>query len=63
MLINVDEYMGGKDLNRQVVSTIIQQHFQSLTEYFDLYHAMEEDPRPENMWIIDPFVYTTEEAK
>ena len=31
MFINFDEYMGEKDLNRQVVF-IIQQHLQSLTE-------------------------------
>ena len=50
MFTKFDEYMGEKDLNRQVVS-IIQQHLQSLTEYFDFYYSSEEDPRPENMWI------------
>ena len=62
MFINFDEYMGEKDLNRQVVF-IIQQHLQSLTEYFDLYYPSEEDPRPGNMWIIDPFVANIEESK
>ena len=62
MFINFDEYMGEKDLNRQVVF-IIQQHLQSLTEYFDLYYPSEEDPRPGNMWIIDPFVASIEESK
>ena len=50
MFINFDEYMGEKDLNRQVVF-IIQQHLQSLTEHFDLYYPSEEDPKPGNMWI------------
>ena len=54
--------MGEKDLNRQMVS-IIQQHLQSLTECFDFYYSSEEDPRPGNMWIIDPFGANTEESK
>ena len=54
--------MGEKDLNRQVVF-IIQQHLQSLTKYFDLYYPSEEDPRPGNMSIIDPFVANIEESK
>ena len=62
MFTNFDEYMGDKDLNRQVVF-IIQQHFQSLIEYFGFYYLSEGDPRPENMWIIDPFVAKIEESK
>ena len=62
MFTNFDEYMGEKDLNRQVVS-IIQQHLQSLTEYFDFYYSSKEDPRPGNMWIIDPFVANIEDSK
>ena len=52
MLINFHENNGEKDQNRQVVS-IIQQHLQSLTEFF--YYPNEEDHRHGNMWIIDPF--------
>ena len=59
ILTNFDEYMGEKDLNRQVVSSI-QQHLQSLTEYFDFYYSNEEDPRPGNIWIIGPFVANIE---
>ena len=62
MLTNFDEYMGEKDLNRQVVS-IIQQHLQLLTKYFDFYYSSEEDSSPGNMWIIDPFVVNIEESK
>ena len=62
MFTNFDKYMGEKDLNRQVVS-IIQQHLQSLTKYFDFYYSSEEDPRSDNMWIIDPFVANIEESK
>ena len=62
MFTNFDEYMGEKDFNRQVVS-IIQQHLQSLTEYFDFYYSSEEDPRPGNMWTIDPSVANIEESK
>ena len=56
------EYMGEKDLNRQEVS-IIQQHLQSLTEYFEFYYSSEEEPRPGNMWMIDPFVANIEDSK
>ena len=42
---------------------ITQQHLQSLTEYFDFYYSSEKDPRPRNMWIIDPFVANIEESK
>ena len=59
---NFDEYMQEKDLNRQVVS-IIQQHLQSLTEYYDFYYSSEEDSRSGNMWIIDPFVANIKESK
>ena len=59
---NFDEYMGEKDLNRQVVS-IIQQHLQSLTKYFNFFYSSEEDPRPGNIWIIDPFLANIEESK
>ena len=62
MFTNFDEYMGEKDLNRQVVS-IIQQHLQSLTEYFDFYYLSEEDPRSGNMWTIDPSIANIEESK
>ena len=62
MFTNCDEYMGKKDLNRQVVS-IIQQHLHSLIEYFDFYYSSEEDTRPGNMLIIDPFVANIEESK
>ena len=48
MFTNFDEYMGEKDLNRKVVS-VIQQHLQSLKEYFDIYFSSEEDPRPGDM--------------
>ena len=43
--------------------SIIQQHLHSLIEYFDFYYASEEDPRPGNMWIIDPFVANIKEIK
>ena len=59
MLINFDEYMGEKDLNRQVVS-IIQQHLQSLTEFFHFYYPNEEDG---NMWIIGPFTANIVKSK
>ena len=59
---NFDEYMQEKDLNRQVVS-IIQQHLQSLTEYYDFYYSSEEDSRSGNMWIIDSFVANIKESK
>ena len=62
MFTNFNEYMGEKDFNRQVVS-IIQQHLQSLTEYFDFYYLSEEDPRPGNMWTIDPSIANIEESK
>ena len=57
-----DEYMGEKDFNRQVVS-IIQQHLQSLTEYFNFYYLSKEDSRPGNMLIIYPSVANIEESK
>ena len=47
MFTNFDKHMGDKDLNRQVVF-IIQQHLQSLIEYFGFYYPSEGDPRPEN---------------
>ena len=62
MFTNFDQYMEEKDLNRQVVF-IIQQHLQSLTKYFDFYYSSEEDSRPGNIWIIDPFVANIEESK
>ena len=43
--------------------SINQQHIQSLTEYFDFYYPSEEDPRPGNIWIIDPFVAKIQESK
>ena len=62
MFTNFDEYMGEKDLNLQMVS-INQQYLQSLTKYFHFYYSSEEDPRPGNIWIIDPFVANVVESK
>ena len=39
---NFDDYVKEKDVNQQVVS-IIQQHLQSLTKFFDVYYPNEED--------------------
>ena len=60
--MNLDEYNGEKDPNRQVVS-IIEQHLQSLTECSYLCHPNEEDPWHGNMWIIDPLAANIKERK
>lgn len=61
MFIIFVEYMGEKDANQQVAS-IVQQHLQSLTEFFGFCYPKEEDPRYRNMWIIDPFAANIEDS-
>lgn len=57
-----DEYMKEKDVNQRVVA-IVQQHVESLTEFFCRYFLKIEDPRHSNMWIIDPFATNNENKK
>ncbi|GFT08487.1 dimer_Tnp_hAT domain-containing protein [Trichonephila clavipes] len=54
MFSNFDEYMKENDANQQVV-ILVQKHLGSLTEFFARYYLKNEDPRHDNMWIIDPF--------
>ncbi|KAF2881124.1 hypothetical protein ILUMI_25035 [Ignelater luminosus] len=51
MFPNLDEYMKEKDVNRQMITDLVQQHLQSLKESFEYYYPKEEDPRNENIEI------------
>ena len=61
MFPNFDDYFKENDVSTHVIQ-IIKDHLRCVEDSFDHYFPLSEDPRPGNIWILDPFTTNSDDT-